>query len=94
MPDVAAEAPAFLSIPMNYNTARRRGRDSRALQDLGLNVKAALKSMPQSLTGCLVFELCHNLNLSVQILKKETDKPQKLLHTHINGLRKFKYIKY
>lgn len=43
MPDVAAVAPAFLSVPMNHNTARRRERNSRTLQDLGLNVKAALK---------------------------------------------------
>lgn len=48
MPDVAAVAPAFLSIPVNYNTARQTGRNSRALQDLGLNVKAALKSMPRA----------------------------------------------
>lgn len=84
MPDVAAVAPAFLSVPMNHNTARRRGRNSRALQDLGLNMKAALKLMPQSL---ILFELSHNLNLSVQILKKQQTKPIKLLNTHISGLK-------
>lgn len=84
MPDVAAVTPAFLSILVNYNSARRRGRTSRALQEPGLNVvKAALKCTPQSLLGCLLFELSHYLKLSIQILKKEADKTPKNYSAHI-----------
>lgn len=87
MSDVAAVAPALLSIPRNYNTTRRRGRNSRALQDLGLNVKAALKFMPQSLTACLLFELSPSLNSRVKILKEEVDKTPKndSIHTLVNS---------